>query len=130
MTRSDAPRYDGTVLVDGGGDELATQLEPRPLIARVRAERDAGVAPALIAAGFHEAVGRAVAGLAVDLAARRSLDTIILTGGVFQNARLTEVVAVDLAAAGLRVLLHADVPCGDGGISLGQAAIAAAHPDV
>ncbi|HEV8115956.1 MAG TPA: carbamoyltransferase HypF, partial [Acidimicrobiales bacterium] len=169
VPRSDAPRYDGTVLVGGsepgsdvardagtaltgategvagraggldgrpgapGGERQAqeivgwpvVQLDPRPLIARVRAERDAGVAPALVAAGFHETVGRAVAGLAADLAARRSLDTVVLTGGVFQNARLTEVVYCELAGAGLRVLLHANVPCGDGGISLGQAAIAA-----
>ncbi len=132
VPRSEAPRYEGTVLVGGGARQAqeivgrpAAQLDPRPLIARLRAERDAGVAPALVAAGFHEAVGRAVAGLAADLAARRSLDTVVLTGGVFQNARLTEVVSVELAGAGLRVLLHADVPCGDGGISLGQAAIAA-----
>ncbi|MEO5679292.1 MAG: carbamoyltransferase HypF [Acidimicrobiales bacterium] len=129
VDRSDAPRYEGTVPVDetvaGGEPGRPAQLDPRPLIARVRAERDAGVPSALIAAGFHEALGRAVAGLAVELAARRGLDTAVLTGGVFQNARLTEVVTGGLAAAGLDVLLHANVPCGDGGVSLGQAAIAA-----
>ena len=151
VPRLHAPRYEGTVVVDPGGvaagvgaaidaqgpaagSSLAprpakvgglAQLDPRPLIGRLRAERDAGVPLALIAAGFHEAVGRAVADLAVDLAARTALDTVVLTGGVFQNARLTEVVAGELAAAGLRVLLHANLPCGDGGISVGQAAIAA-----
>ena len=51
----------------------------------------------------------------------------MLTGGVFQNARLTEVVEVALLAEGLRVLVHPAVPPNDGGISVGQAAIAA-HP--
>ena len=126
VERSAAPRYDGTVvLTDHGG---VTQLDPAPLVARLRAERDAGTPLALIAAGFHEAVGRAVAGLAADLAARRSLTTIVLTGGVFQNARLTEVVTGELAGTGLEVLLHANVPCGDGGISVGQAAVAALAP--
>ncbi len=100
-------------------------LDPGPLIAVLRAERDKGVPVAIVAAGFHEALGRSVAGLAVDLANRRALDTVVLTGGVFQNARLTEVVAGELVGAGLRVLLHGNVPCGDGAISLGQAAVAA-----
>ena len=46
---------------------------------------------------------------------------------MFQNARLTEVVEAALAAAGLAVLVHGQVPPNDGGISIGQAAIAAAR---
>ena len=126
VPRSEAPRYDGTVAVaDAGG---VAQLDPAPLIAALRADRDAGTPLPLIAAGFHEAVGRAVAELAAELAGRRSLEAAVLTGGVFQNARLTEVVTAELAARGLRVLHHANIPCGDGGISLGQAAIAALAP--
>ena len=49
----------------------------------------------------------------------------MLTGGVFQNVRLTEIVERELDRAGLRVLVHARVPPNDGGISIGQAAIAA-----
>ncbi len=105
------------------------ELDPRPLLAALRAERDAGMPLPLLAAGFHEAVGSAVADLAARLAGPQSLDTVVLTGGVFQNARLTEIVAGDLTAAGLGVLLHATVPCGDGGISIGQAAVAACQPD-
>ena len=126
VPRAEAPRFPGTVrLTEAAG---VAQLDPAPLIAALRAGRDAGTPLPLLAAGFHEAVGRAVAELAVDLARRRSLDAAVLTGGVFQNARLTEVVAAELAAAGLPVLLHANLPCGDGGISIGQAAIAALAP--
>jgi hydrogenase maturation protein HypF len=126
VPRGEAPGFPGTVLVTEAGG--VAQLDPAPLLAALRAGRDAGTPLPLLAAGFHEAIGRAVAELAVELARRRSLDAAVLTGGVFQNARLTEVVASGLAAAGLPVLLHANLPCGDGGISIGQAAIAALAP--
>ena len=48
-----------------------------------------------------------------------------LSGGVFQNARLTEVVERELGRLGLEVLVHERVPPNDGGISVGQAAIGA-----
>ncbi|MCB1015764.1 MAG: hypothetical protein KDB10_11690, partial [Acidimicrobiales bacterium] len=51
----------------------------------------------------------------------------VLTGGVFQNVRLTEVVAAGVEAAGLTVLRHRTVPPNDGGISVGQAAVAVAR---
>ncbi len=126
VPRAEAPGYPGTVAVDVV--EGVARIDPTRLVATLRAERDAGTSPAVMAAGFHEALGRAVAALATELAARRGLDTVVLTGGVFANARLTEIVAGELAVAGLRPLLHGHVPCGDGGISLGQAAIAALAP--
>jgi hydrogenase maturation protein HypF len=54
-------------------------------------------------------------------------DTVALSGGCFQNRILFERVAVQLRAAGFVVLSHAEVPANDGGLSLGQAAIAAAR---
>ena len=50
----------------------------------------------------------------------------MLTGGVFQNARLTEITERVLDERGLRVLVHERIPANDGGLSIGQAAIAAA----
>ena len=110
----DVETVDGMVVVD-----------PSPLVVRVTAERDRGTAVSEIAAGFHDGLGRAVADVAVGLAADNGQDTVALSGGVFQNARLTEVVAGRVAAAGLSVLVHERLPPNDGGISLGQAAIAA-----
>jgi hydrogenase maturation protein HypF len=106
----------------------AAVLDPGPLLAAVVAERDAGVAVPVIAARFHAGLGHATAALAADLASRHRLDTVALSGGVFQNARLTAVVARAARAAGLEVLVHERVPPNDGGISLGQAAVAAARP--
>ena len=60
------------------------------------------------------------------MAAARGIETVVLTGGVFQNARLTEVVEAALLERGLEVLVHREMPANDGGISIGQAAVAAA----
>jgi hydrogenase maturation protein HypF len=99
-------------------------LDPGPLLRWLVAERARGVAPAVLAAGFHEAIGRASAALAARLATERGLDTVAVTGGVFQNVRLTEVVEDALTEAGLAVLVHENLPPNDGAISVGQAAIA------
>ena len=53
------------------------------------------------------------------------MDAVALTGGVFQNLRLTDVVEDVLTDAGLTVLVHQTLPPNDGAISVGQAAIAA-----
>jgi len=81
---------------------------------------------AVVAAGFHRGLGMAVADLACRLAAAHGLGTVALSGGVFQNARLTAVVAGAVEEAGIEVLVHRRVPPNDGGISIGQAAVAAA----
>jgi hydrogenase maturation protein HypF len=121
VARSAAPAYAGTVAIDGG------VLDPTELVAALVHGRDAGVDPAVLAAGFHEALGRAAAALAARVAGERGIEAVALTGGVFQNARLTEVVETALLDAGLAVLVHQQVPPNDGGISIGQAAIAAAQ---
>jgi hydrogenase maturation protein HypF len=101
-------------------------MDPAGLIrGLVRSRRDRRTAPAELAAWFHTVVAGAVAEVAVTSAAERGLDTVALSGGVFQNQRLTHLVAEVVASAGLRVLVHRRVPPNDGGISLGQAAIAA-----
>ena len=115
VPRERAPRYE---LDDG------FVLDPAPLLAVLWRDRAAGVEPALLAAGFHESLGRAAARLAERVASDAGLDTVVLTGGVFQNSLLTDVVESTLVDIGMRVLVHATVPPNDGGISVGQAAIA------
>ncbi len=78
-----------------------------------------------MAAGFHEGLGLGAANLASELASRHGLDTVVLSGGVFQNVRLSQVVVDHLGARGLEVLTHRAIPPNDGGISVGQAAVAA-----
>jgi hydrogenase maturation protein HypF len=63
----------------------------------------------------------------VLLAERHGLTVVALSGGVFQNMLLLDRVVGRLATRGFRVLVHSRVPCNDGGISLGQAVVAAAR---
>jgi len=118
-----AAGYEDDVAVDRAHERLV--LDPAPLVARVIAERDRGTPVPEISAAFHAGLGRAVAAVAADLAGDNGLDTVALSGGVFQNAHLTEVVEDELSGRGLTVLVHRHVPPNDGGVSIGQAAVAA-----
>jgi hydrogenase maturation protein HypF len=87
--------------------------------------------PRTIAARFHHALARGIAALAVavtrgEYASAPEVDTIALSGGCFQNVILLESVTARLEAGGFTVLSNARVPANDGGLALGQAAIAAA----
>jgi hydrogenase maturation protein HypF len=119
VDRSAAPTYAGAVVSKG---EI---LDPSALVAVVVDELRSGVDAALVAAGVHEALGRGAAGLAIELAGEHGVDTVALSGGVFQNARLSAIIESELRSAGLDVLVHERLPPNDGGISIGQAAIAA-----
>ncbi len=102
-------------------------LDPAPLWEQLFEDLGRGEARSVIAARFHHGLAAAVAGLAGQLAADHGLDTVALSGGVFQNRLLLEGVAGSLRGAGLAVLAPREVPANDGGLSLGQAAIGAAH---
>jgi hydrogenase maturation protein HypF len=78
-----------------------------------------GVDVALVAARFHTAVADATA------EALRDEPIVVLSGGVFQNALLLERTRARLGKA--RVLVPTRLPCNDGGIAYGQAAVAAAR---
>jgi hydrogenase maturation protein HypF len=106
----------------GGG----AVLDARETILAVARDAAAGVPAGVISARFHRALGDATARACVEIAARHGLDLAVLSGGVFQNARLLSATSERLEAAGLRVLVPERLPPNDGGISYGQAAIAAA----
>ncbi|MEA2827831.1 MAG: hydrogenase maturation protein HypF [Actinomycetota bacterium] len=121
----DTSAADGWEASVTAGDDGCAVLDPSPLVAHVVAARDRGASVPAVAAAFHAALGRSVAAMAGDLAAAAGVGTVALSGGVFQNARLTEVVERDLTASGVEVLIHSRVPPNDGGVSIGQAAVAA-----
>ncbi|KAB2920509.1 MAG: carbamoyltransferase HypF [Hyphomicrobiaceae bacterium] len=85
------------------------------------------VEPARIAARFHAGLVSTIASTALRHCGRHRTGTVVLGGGVFQNRLLLEGVTHRLEASGLRVLSPRLVPANDGGISLGQAAVAAAR---
>ena len=79
-----------------------------------------------MAAFFHRQFAGAWAALAMSMALTRGLDTVAISGGTFCNEILTFEVCRRLRGSGLRVLRHKMVPPNDGGIALGQAAVASA----
>jgi hydrogenase maturation protein HypF len=80
----------------------------------------------VIAARFHNGLAEAVAGACALLREATGLSAVALSGGVFQNLLLLERLVALLELRGFRVLRHRRVPPNDGGISLGQAAVAGA----
>ena len=102
-------------------------LDPRETIRAVARDVAAGVAPGVVSARFHRGLAEATARACAALAAAHGVGLVVLSGGVFQNARLLAATAARVEAAGLRVLVPERLPPNDGGISYGQAAVAAAQ---
>jgi hydrogenase maturation protein HypF len=103
----------------------AGELDSCPLVRAVAADVVAGVPASLVSARFHASVARATVDAAARVARAEGLDLVALSGGCFHNGRLVVDVVRGLEARGLEVLRQRRVPCGDGGLSLGQAAVAA-----
>ncbi|MEP7025616.1 MAG: carbamoyltransferase HypF, partial [Actinomycetota bacterium] len=102
------------------------QVTGADLIRAVADDLGAGTSPAIIAARFHHGVASMIVAAAELLRDQHGLGTVALSGGVFQNLLLLAAAVSGLETAGFRVLTHSQVPCNDGGISFGQAAVAAA----
>jgi hydrogenase maturation protein HypF len=101
-------------------------VDPTPLLAALAWGRRQGVGPADLAAELHDSVAAFTVFLVDRAVEETGIHTIVLSGGVWQNARLSESVRCRLVDRGLRVLLPLRLPPNDGGVSYGQAAIGAA----
>ncbi|HWL45663.1 MAG TPA: carbamoyltransferase HypF [Ilumatobacter sp.] len=115
------------------GYRLATRagvLDPGPVWRAATADLLAGADPGDLAYAVHVAVAEATVEHATAVAADRGLDTVVLSGGVFQNGLLVELCLAGFAARAPRstVLTHRLVPPNDGGLALGQAFVAAHSP--
>jgi hydrogenase maturation protein HypF len=139
----DAVNYEGQAAVEL--EQLADPAEPAAYPARVAGagsglllvgtdlvravvdDLEAGVAPPLVAARFHNGLAAATVAACQALRETTGLEAVALSGGVFQNLLLLERVVTGLEGHGFRVLVHSRVPPNDGGISLGQAAVAGAR---
>jgi hydrogenase maturation protein HypF len=128
----DRVTFEGQAAVELELLAAATDADPYPwsfgdgtaLIAAVHDDLAAGRPRPEIAAAFHETIAAGAAAACAEAAEPR---LVVLSGGTFQNLRLLASTRSRLERLGFRVLSHRLVPPNDGGISYGQAAIAAAR---
>jgi len=109
------------------GEDAPLQVSGADLIRAVTDDLAAGVSIGVISARFHNGVAAVIEEACVQLRERHGLATVALSGGVFQNLLLLNQTVRRLEDRGFRVLVHSSVPCNDGGISFGQAVVAAAR---
>jgi len=101
------------------------QLDFRPLLQSVIEDRLRGRLPSEIARSFQRGIAHGLA-VAIESGCKtHNIDTTVLSGGVFQNELLLEDLSAILKPSPFTVWNNRDVPANDGGISLGQAALAA-----
>jgi hydrogenase maturation protein HypF len=106
-------------------EEMSTiSIDPAPVLRALVADLRRGTPAAVMAERFHGSVAAMVLALSLRMRDKEGLDTVALSGGVWQNTRLLAMVKAACEARGFRVLCHHLVPPNDGGLALGQAAIA------
>lgn len=99
-------------------------LNSRSLIEALLEGTRAGTAAYRLALDFHVSVARSSARIAREICAREGIDTVALSGGVFMNRLLLQLLTRELKSAGFTVLVPHTVPVNDGCIAYGQAAVA------
>jgi hydrogenase maturation protein HypF len=82
------------------------------------------ISQAVIAARFHHTIARMIQEICQAISKKTGIREVALSGGVFQNRLLSDKARMLVESAGLRVYTHHQVPCNDGGVSLGQVVIA------
>lgn len=119
-----SPPYPFAITTESG---KAFQLEPRPMWEALLSDLQQGVELGAIATRFHQGFALALVNVVKTLQTQHSFTQVALSGGVFQNRLLQRQVQQELTTSGFTVLTHSQVPANDGGLSLGQGAIAAAR---
>ncbi len=117
-----ADRHGAVAPLEAGWRIAGGMLDLLPLAARLAALDDAAYGAAL----FHSTLAAALADWTVGAARREGIATVALGGGCFMNRILAADLRERLACAGLRVLEARQAPPNDGGLALGQAAVAMA----
>jgi hydrogenase maturation protein HypF len=106
----------------GTGDTW--EIDMRPIIERLVQEIQMKVSVGLMAAKFHNTLVAVIVEVCRRLRETDDVNLVCLSGGTFQNAYLVERVIPELRIRGFEVYLNQKVPTNDGGIALGQAAVA------
>jgi hydrogenase maturation protein HypF len=104
--------------------ERPAQVDMRPMVRQIVSDVERGVSAGVMAARFHNTLVDVVRAMCGRMREELGLARVCLSGGCFQNARLLHGSVEGLRAAGFEVFFHREIPANDGGISVGQAAIA------
>jgi hydrogenase maturation protein HypF len=102
-------------------------IDSRPMWQALLNDLQQQIPEPVMAAKFHKGLANAIVEMVKHLSQENLISQVALTGGVFQNCILLEQVTKRLQTLGIKVLTHSLVPANDGGLSLGQAVIAAAQ---
>jgi hydrogenase maturation protein HypF len=109
------------------GDQMPGLWDVRPMIQAIVSDIRQGVSRAEIASRFHRSIAALLATACLNARDKTGLNIVALSGGVFQNRLLLEQLIVRLEERSFQVYVNRCVPPNDGGLSLGQIAIAAAR---
>lgn len=125
-TQSHSKEYESELTVQTTSNNPLV-LDQKPLFKALLGGIEAGISVNRLALDFHIAIARSSARIAREICAREDVDTVALSGGVFMNRLLLQLLTRKLKDAGLTVLIPQTVPVNDGCIAYGQAAIARAR---
>lgn len=125
-TQSHSKEYESELTVQTTSNNPLV-LDQKPLFKALLGGIEAGISVNRLALDFHIAIARSSARIAREICAREGIDTVALSGGVFMNRFLLQLLTRKLKDAGLTVLIPQTVPVNDGCIAYGQAAIARAR---
>ena len=106
------------------GGTAPVEVDLRPMIRQIVEDVERGEDRRRIAARFHTTLVEVIAAVCTRMRDELGLQRVCLSGGCFQNARLLEGTVVVLRERGFDIFFQREVPANDGGISVGQAAIA------
>lgn len=125
-TQNHSKKYVSELTVQTTSDSSLV-LDQRPFFEALLEGIEAGAPTDRLALDFHIAIARASARIASEICTREGIDTVALSGGVFMNRLLLQLLTRELKDAGLAVLVPHAVPVNDGCIAYGQATIACAR---
>jgi hydrogenase maturation protein HypF len=101
------------------------QIDAGPLFVALTDDISHNISPGILSRRFHNGLVKILAEVVNSVAQESGLHDICLSGGSFQNRVLSEDLETSLSMKGFNVFTQTQVPCGDGGLSLGQLMVAA-----
>lgn len=104
-------------------------LDMRPMVSQIAREIAEGCSPGAVSRTFHESLAQTIQSVCGSIRTATEVRKVCLSGGTFQNMTLLKSTIMRLRRDGFEVYIHSQTPANDGGLSLGQAVIAAASID-